>query len=176
VDLDRIREAMDEAAFHLRIRHRLKPSDRQDFAIVSSENLVSLWEAISGSIFMSLTGVTAISLLIGGIIIMNIMLVSVTERTREIGVRKAVGARRSGILWQIIVESMTLSLVGGVIGIVAGFITASLVAAFSPLPYAIKPWSVIAGITVTAASGLVFGLYPANRAAGLDPIEALRVE
>ncbi len=175
-DLDQIRESMAEAAFHMRIKNRLGPRDRENFAVISSEGLINLWESISQGIFMSLTGISAISLLIGGIIIMNIMLVSVTERTREIGIRKAVGARRSGILWQIMVESMTLSLLGGLIGIAVGFVAASLVAALSPLPYAIETWSVVAGVVVTALSGLVFGLYPANRAARLDPIDALRVE
>jgi putative ABC transport system permease protein len=175
-DLDRIHETMDEATFFMRMRHGLRPKQRDNFAVTSAEGLISLWGSISRSIFLSLTGISAISLLIGGIIIMNIMLVSVTERTREIGIRKAVGAKRSGILLQVLAEAMTLSLIGGMAGIAFGFLVASLVAAFSPLPYAIEPWSIIAGVIVTAASGLVFGLYPANRAASLDPIEALRVE
>ena len=175
-DLGEIRETMEEARFLMRIRHRLGPKDREDFAITSADALIGLWENISRGIFMSLTGISAISLLIGGIIIMNIMLVSVTERTREIGIRKAVGARRTGILVQVMAESMTLSVMGGVVGILLGFAAASIVAAASPLPYSIETWSVVAGIVVTATSGLVFGIYPANRAAGLDPIEALRVE
>jgi putative ABC transport system permease protein len=175
-DLDQINDAMDEAAFHMRLRHRLGPADRADFAVTSSANLITLWENISSGIFMSLTGISAISLLIGGIIIMNIMLVSVTERTREIGLRKAVGARRSGVLLQIMAESVALSTAGGVIGILLGFAVASLVAAVSPLPYSIELWSVVAGVLVTGFSGLIFGIYPANRAASLDPIEALRVE
>ena len=175
-DIDQINEAMDEAAFHMRIRHRLGPKDRQDFAVTSSASLITLWENISSGIFMSLTAISSISLLIGGIIIMNIMLVSVTERTREIGIRKAVGARRSGILLQIMAESVTLSTVGGVMGIILGFAVASIVAAVSPLPYSIELWSIMAGVLVTGFSGLVFGIYPANRAARLDPIEALRVE
>ncbi|MCA9750791.1 MAG: FtsX-like permease family protein, partial [Gemmatimonadetes bacterium] len=108
--------------------------------------------------------------------IMNIMLVSVTERTREVGTRKALGARRSDILWQFLVESITLSLVGGVIGIALGFLLAVIVAWKSPLPYSIEPWSIAAGLAVTVAVGVFFGLYPANRAAGLDPVEALRRE
>jgi len=107
---------------------------------------------------------------------MNIMLVSVTERTREIGIRKAVGARRSGILLQIMAESVALSMAGGVVGTMLGFGVASLVAAVSPLPYSIELWSITAGVLVTGFSGLVFGIYPANRAARLDPIDALRVE
>ncbi|MFQ5718703.1 MAG: ABC transporter permease [Acidobacteriota bacterium] len=175
-DLDAIRPTMDEARFFMRMRHRLGPSDREDFALTSADALLSLWKSISQGIFMSLTGISAISLLIGGIIIMNIMLVAVTERTREIGVRKAVGARRTGILVQVMAESMTLSLTGGITGIVLGFTAASVVAAFSPLPYAIETWSIVAGILVTGATGMIFGIYPANRAAGLDPIDALRSE
>jgi len=107
---------------------------------------------------------------------MNIMLVSVTERIREIGLRKALGARRTAILWQILVESMTLSSAGGVIGIALGFVVASLVGAFSPLPYSIAPWAIVAGMVVTVGTGIFFGLYPASKAARLDPIEALRHE
>jgi len=107
---------------------------------------------------------------------MNIMLVSVTERTREIGIRKAVGATRINILWQFLVEAITLSSVGGVLGIAAGFVIAALIAYFSPLPYAIKVWSILMGMGVTFAVGVFFGAYPAMQAAKLDPIEALRYE
>ncbi|TDI41744.1 MAG: ABC transporter permease [Acidobacteria bacterium] len=175
-DLDQVDDAMAEVAFFMRIRHRLGPKDRQDFVVISSARLIALWEQISRGIFMTLTAISSISLLIGGIIIMNIMLVSVTERTREIGIRKAVGARRSGILLQIMAESVALSMAGGVVGTMLGFGVASLVAAVSPLPYSIELWSITAGVLVTGFSGLVFGIYPANRAARLDPIDALRVE
>ena len=107
---------------------------------------------------------------------MNIMLVSVTERIREIGLRKALGARRTSILWQILVESMTLSSIGGLVGIALGFGFAFLVGYFSPLPYTIAPWAIVAGLVVTVGSGVFFGIYPASRAARLDPIEALRHE
>jgi putative ABC transport system permease protein len=107
---------------------------------------------------------------------MNIMLVAVTERTREIGIRKALGARRSNIVWQFIVESITLSLIGGMIGIVIGFTIASIVSLLSPLPYVIEPWSIAAGLVVTFVIGLIFGTYPANKASRLDPVEALHHE
>jgi putative ABC transport system permease protein len=175
-DLEQIREGVDEATTWMRIRHRLRPGDRSDFEVTTAERFIQIWEGISSSIFLSLTGISAISLLIGGIIIMNIMLVSVTERTREIGIRKALGARRNNILWQILVESVTLSSAGGVLGITVGFLVASLVGALSPLPYTIAPWAIVAGIAVTVGTGLFFGIYPANQAARLDPIEALRHE
>ncbi|MGD8375510.1 MAG: ABC transporter permease [Acidobacteriota bacterium] len=175
-DIDRIQDAVSEITTVMRIRHSLRPRERNDFEVTTSAGLVSLWESISQTIFMSLIGISAISLVIGGIIIMNIMLVSVTERIREIGLRKALGAKRSSILWQILVESMTLSSTGGLIGIAAGFIVASIVGAFTPLPYTIAPWAIVAGMLVTVGTGVFFGIYPASQAARLDPIEALRHE
>jgi putative ABC transport system permease protein len=175
-DLGSLDAARDEITSWMRIRHRLRPTDRDDFEVSSAELLVSLWEGISRSIFLALGGIASISLVIGGIIIMNIMLVSVTERTREIGIRKALGARRGAILWQILVESTTLSGTGGLLGMTAGFVIASLVSAFSPLPYTIQPWAIVAGMVVTLGTGVFFGIYPASKAARLDPIEALRYE
>jgi putative ABC transport system permease protein len=169
-------QARDEIGLQMRIRHGLKPADADDFAVTSSERIVELWKGISQAIFSALIALVAISLVIGGVVIMNIMLVSVTERTREVGTRKALGARRLDILWQFLVESVTLSMTGGVLGILLGFGLASLVAALSPLPYAIEPWSIVAGLVVTFAVGIFFGLYPANHAARLDPVEALRHE
>ncbi|NNE42753.1 MAG: ABC transporter permease [Gemmatimonadetes bacterium] len=169
-------EARDEIRLHMRIRHRLKPAEDDDFAVTSSERIVTLWKSISQAIFSALVALVSISLVIGGVVIMNIMLVSVTERTKEVGTRKALGARRVDILWQFLVESVTLSMTGGLIGILLGFGLASLVSIVSPLPYAIEPWSIIAGLFVTFAVGIFFGIYPANRAAKLDPVEALRRE
>ncbi len=176
VDLGTIHETVEEATAQMRIRHRLRPGDRNDFEVTTAEGLVSLWKGISSSIFLVLIVITSISLVIGGIVIMNIMLVSVTERTREIGIRKALGARRSNVLWQMLVESMTLSSVGGIIGITMGFVVASVVGLLSPLPYTIAPWAIVAGLVVTVFTGIFFGIYPANKAAQLDPIEALRHE
>jgi putative ABC transport system permease protein len=167
---------IDEVTAAMRLRHRLRPDERDDFAILTSETLIGLWESISRSIFSALIFLVSLSLVVGGIVIMNIMLVSVNERTREIGVRKALGARRRDILNQFLVESVTLSGAGGVIGILVGLAAAMLVGRFTPLPYAIKTWSMAVGFLATGAVGIFFGLYPASRAARLDPIEALRHE
>jgi putative ABC transport system permease protein len=160
----------------MRIRRGLKPSEEDNFAVTSSEQIVALWEAVSRAIFTALILLVSISLVVGGVVIMNIMLVSVTERIREVGTRKALGARRSDILWQFLVESITISIAGGAVGIALGFGAASMISLLTPLPYAIEPWSIAAGLLVTLLVGLFFGLYPANRAAGLDPVEALRHE
>jgi putative ABC transport system permease protein len=142
----------------------------------TSETLLGLYRSMTAGIFAVLVGVVALSLVVGGIVIMNIMLMVVTERTREIGLRKALGARRRDIIWQILTESVTLSVMGGVAGIALGFILAVIISKLTPLPAAVQLWSVAIGIGITAVVGLFFGLYPAIRAARLDPIEALRRE
>jgi putative ABC transport system permease protein len=121
-------------------------------------------------------GVSSIALVVGGIVIMNIMLVSVTERTREIGIRKAVGAKKKNILWQFLIEAVTLAMVGGLIGIILGGIIAKLVSATTPLPASIEPWSVITGLIIATSVGIFFGIFPAMKAAKLDPIACLRYE
>ncbi len=176
VDIKSMQQAIDEATMAMRIRHRLRPLEENDFSVTTSQQLINLWEKISQRIFSALIFIVSISLVVGGIVLMNVMLVSVTERTREIGVRKALGARRSNIVWQFIVESITLSLLGGTIGIVLGFSIAAIISLVSPLPYLIAPWSVAAGLIVTFAIGILFGTYPANRAARLDPVVALHYE
>ncbi len=175
-DLDMIEECVEQTRMNMRILRKLSPKREDNFAIVTSDNLIRIWQGISTGIFAALIGIVSISLVVGGIVIMNIMLVSVTERTREIGIRKALGATRLNILWQFLVESVTLSTVGGIIGIVLGFAAASAVAYLSPLPYAIQTWSIMLGLGVTVAVGVFFGIYPAMQAARLDPIEALRYE
>ena len=172
-NLDELRE---ELHTFVRIRRALRPMETDDFAIVTSEQIVALWEALSKAIFSALILLVSISLVVGGVVIMNIMLVSVTERTREVGTRKAVGARRVDILWQFLVESVTLSMIGGFLGILLGFGLASVISWQTPLPYAVEPWSIVAALVVTFAVGIFFGIYPANRAAQLDPVEALRRE
>jgi putative ABC transport system permease protein len=174
--LDQVNPCIEQTRLAMRALRRLGPKREDNFAITSSENLMKLWSTISSRIFAVLIGIVSISLVVGGIVIMNIMLVSVTERTREIGVRKAVGATRLNILWQFLVEAITLSSVGGILGIAAGFVIAAVIAYFSPLPYAIKIWSIALGMGVTFAVGVFFGAYPAMKAARLDPIEALRYE
>jgi putative ABC transport system permease protein len=175
-DLDNFQRAVDEATGILRIRRGLRPGDKDNFSIATSEQFLSFWEKLSRGIFLSLTGIVSITLVVGGIIIMNVMLVSVTERTREIGVRKALGAKRRAILFQFLVEAVTLTTVGGVIGIALGLFAAMVVGAFSPLPYSLNPWSIIAALVIVFAVGIFFGLYPASRAARLDPVVSLRHE
>lgn len=175
-DMESFEIAQEQARMTMRIRHKLKPADKDDFYISTSEQLVSFWEAIASVIFGTLVGVVGITLVVGGIIIMNVMLVAVTERTREIGVRKALGAKRYQITSQFLVESVILTTVGGIIGMILGFTVANLVAVFSPLPYRIAVWSVVAALFITFIVGIFFGVYPARKAARLDPVEALRAQ
>jgi len=174
--LDNVPECVDQTRMAMRTLRRLGPKRDDNFAIITQDNLLGLWNTISSRIFQVLIGIVSISLVVGGIVIMNIMLVSVTERTREIGIRKAVGATSMNILWQFLVEAVTLSSVGGVLGIAAGFVIAAAIAFFSPLPYAIRLWSIVTGMGVTFLVGVFFGAYPAMQASKLDPIEALRYE
>lgn len=175
-DLDSFPAAMEEARTIMRIRRGLRPGDKDNFNIATAEQLISFWEKLSQGIFLSLTGIVSITLVVGGIIIMNVMLVSVTERTREIGIRKALGAQRRSILFQFLVESVTLTTVGGIIGIGLGIFAATLVGAFTPLPYAVNPWSIVIALVIVFAVGIFFGIYPASRASRLDPVVALRHE
>jgi putative ABC transport system permease protein len=168
--------AMDDVRVAMRVERRLRPKDPDNFGIVSSEMVFNMFQQATGLIFGLLIGVVSLSLVVGGIVIMNIMLMVVSERTREIGLRKSLGARRRDIMWQILTESITLSTFGGVVGTTLGFIVAWVISLFTPLPAVVEIWSVALGITMTAAVGLFFGMYPAMRAARLDPIEALRRE
>jgi len=168
--------AMDDATVALRIDRKLRPKDPDNFGIFTAGSLLDLYHSATNGIFAVLIGVVALSLVVGGIVIMNIMLMVVSERTREIGLRKALGAQRRDIIWQILTESVTLSTFGGLVGTFLGFIAALIVSKVSPLPASVQVWSVAIGIGITAVVGLFFGLYPAMRAARLDPIEALRRE
>ncbi|MFY9907910.1 MAG: ABC transporter permease [Terriglobales bacterium] len=169
-------EAMDEARAVLRARRHVHPGDDDNFDIETNDSLLSIWSNFSGTFFYAMIGIAAISLVVGGIVIMNIMLVSVTERTREIGIRKAMGARRSDILLQFLIESVALALLGGAIGVVFGIVIAKGVTLAIGMPSTIKLWAVMAGVLVAASVGIFFGVYPARRAAVLDPIAALRFE
>jgi putative ABC transport system permease protein len=171
-----VRAAMDDATVALRIERRLRPSEPDNFGMFTSDTLLGLYRTATNGIFAVLIGVVALSLVVGGIVIMNIMLMVVSERTREIGLRKALGARRRDIVYQILTESVTLSTFGGVVGTILGFLLALLISKLSPLPASVQFWSVAIGLGITATVGLFFGLYPAIRAARLDPIEALRRE
>jgi putative ABC transport system permease protein len=171
-----IDEAKDDAIVALRVSRRLKPKEPNNFGLFTSDTLLSLYRQATNGIFAVLVGVVALSLVVGGIVIMNIMLMVVSERTREIGLRKALGARRADIMSQVLTESVTLSTFGGVVGITLGFFIAQLISRLTPLPARLEVWSVALGIGITAGVGLFFGAYPASRAAALDPIEALRRE
>jgi putative ABC transport system permease protein len=172
----KIQDTVDEVRQIMRGRHHLTYGAKDDFAVETSDSFLSLWKNISGTFFVVTIAIASISLIVGGIVIMNIMLVSVTERTREIGLRKAIGARRSDILRQFLIESSTISLIGGAAGVVLGVLAAKMVSWLSPLPSAVQLWSVIGGLLVALSVGLFFGTYPASKAAKLDPVDALRSE
>ncbi len=168
--------AMTEAEGIMRTRRGLKPGQENNFDLQNASGALEGWNKISKVLFTALPGLVAISLVVGGIVIMNIMLMAVAERTREIGIRKALGAKRRDILAQFIVESATLSTVGAGLGIGAGIGLAFLVRALTPLPAAVAPWSIALGVTLGILVGVVAGVYPASRASRLDPITALRAE
>jgi len=170
-------QARDEITEVLRRRRHVKPADPDNFGISDAESVIKQFREIIATVGLVMVVISSIGLLVGGIGVMNIMLVSVTERTREIGVRKAVGARRSDITWQFLLEAMTVTAVGGLLGIAAGWLLSLAIRTFVPgLPSSVPLWSVVAGFTVATSVGLFFGLWPALKASRLDPIAALRYE
>jgi putative ABC transport system permease protein len=168
--------AMTDVEEIMRVRHRLRPTEANDFAIETAEGSMSFWENIKKILLVAFPGLVSIALVVGGFVIMNIMLVSVTERTREIGIRKALGARRRDIHVQVLVESATLSLAGAAVGIAIGIVGGQIVRALSPLPATISPFWITVSVLLGGGVGVVAGLYPAARAARLDPVVALRAE
>ena len=170
-------QAKDEVAEILRRRRHVKPSEPDNFGISSAEALIGQFRQVISSVGLVMVVISSIGLLVGGIGVMNIMLMSVTERTREIGVRKAIAARRSDITWQFLLEAMTLTAGGGLVGILIGWLFSLAIRTFVPsLPSTVPLWAVIAGFTVATSVGLFFGLWPAVKASRLDPIAALRYE
>ena len=171
-----IRELQSEIEGIMRARRRLRPAEDNNFSVETADETLSFWDRISQVLFLALPGLVAISLVVGGIVIMNIMLVSVMERTREIGVRKAIGARRRDILSQVLIESITLSGVGALMGVAVGIGLTYLVATFSPLPAAVDAKWIALGVSLGLIVGIASGVYPATQASKLNPVDALRHE
>ena len=175
-DAEAVEPAMARAEEAMRLAHRLRPGEDNDFTVDKADALVEFWRNLTRVLFTVIPAVVAIGIVVGGIVIMNIMLMSVNERTREIGIRKSLGATRADIRRQFLVEAITLSTLGGVLGVMAGWGLATVVSTVSPLPARITLWSVAVALSLGAATGILFGVYPATRAARLDPITALRRE
>ncbi len=171
-----VQDGMQRAEEAMRIAHKLRPGQSDDFTVDTADALVSFWKNLTRLLFTVIPAVVAIGIVVGGIVIMNIMLMSVNERTREIGIRKSLGARRKDIRNQFLAESVTLAALGGVLGLAAGAGLAWLVSLISPLPARVTLWSIAVALGLGASVGVVFGVYPAMRAARLDPVVALRYE
>jgi putative ABC transport system permease protein len=169
-------DAQDEVRMTLRARRHIREGQDEDFFIGTSDNYIALWESISAAFFAVFVMVSSISAVVGGIVIMNVMLVSVTERTKEIGVRRAVGATQDDILRQFLTESVMQCVIGGLIGIGIGFCCALALRSFTAFPASVQLWVAMLGVTLSSAIGVFFGIYPAMRAARLDPVVALRSE
>ncbi len=176
VDQAHLAEAQDEMRVLLRAFRHLGPGQEDNFSIFASETIVSLWERLTAAIAGMAVGIVSVFMVVGGIVIMNIMLAVVTERTHEIGIRKSLGARRRDILNQFLVESSFLSATGGLVGVGAAWVVAIIVRSFTSVPMALPYYSIVIGVGLSATVGLFFGIYPARRASRLDPIEALRAE
>ena len=169
-------EAMDRAEEAMRLSHRLRPGEANDFTVDKADALVAFWQSLTKVLFTVVPAVVCIGIVVGGIVIMNIMLMSVNERTREIGIRKSLGATRRDIRRQFLVEAIVLSTLGGLGGVVGGWLLSLAVSAFTPLPARVTGWSIGLALLLGAGTGIIFGVFPASRAARLDPITALRVE
>jgi putative ABC transport system permease protein len=176
VDRNTIMQAEEEVSMLLRAYRHLQPKQDDTFSVISSDALLTAWDQLTGVIASTAVAIVSIFMVVGGVVIMNIMLAVVTERTREIGIRKSLGARRSDILNQFLVESSMLAAAGGLLGVIIAWVVAIVVRNITPVPMAVPASSVIIGVGLSTVVGLFFGIYPAQRAARLDPIEALRAE
>jgi putative ABC transport system permease protein len=171
-----VAESQDEVIAAMRGVRGLKPGQDNNFAVVGQDTILETWNKISGGFFLVMLALSSVGLMVGGVGVVAIMMISVTERTREIGVRKALGATRREIMFQFLVEAATLTLVGGVVGMMMGGLIAWAIHALTPIPAAVPLWSVIVALVAATVTGIFFGLYPANKASRLDPVEALRYE
>jgi putative ABC transport system permease protein len=175
-DAESVPDAMRRAEEAMRLSHRLRPGERNDFSVETADALIEFWRNLTRILFSVIPAVVAIGIVVGGIVIMNIMLMAVNERTREIGLRKSVGATRADIRRQFLAESIMLSVLGGLVGVGMGAGLALLIGAVSPLPARVSAWSVGVAVFLGAGVGILFGVYPATRAARLDPVTAMRAE
>jgi putative ABC transport system permease protein len=171
-----VASAIDEVTVALRTTRGLRPGEESNFDIITQDKLLETWDKVTGVFFLVMIVLSAVGLMVGGVGVVAIMMISVTERTREIGVRKALGATRREILWQFLVEASTLTLIGGAAGMALGGLIAFVVAQTTPLPAAVPLWAIATALGAAAFTGIVFGIYPAARAARLDPVDALRYE
>jgi putative ABC transport system permease protein len=176
LDRDQLMDAQDEVRALLRAHRKLRPNQEDNFGLLASATLMDLWDRLTKVLATMAVGIVSVFMVVGGVVIMNIMLAVVTERTYEIGIRKAVGARQADIMRQFLIESSLLSASGGLIGVGLAWMLTLLVRAVTPMPMAVPPSAIFMGVGLTALVGLFFGVYPARRAARLDPIHALRWE